>query len=63
MYDINGNEISDEERSYHEWFKNNLHYMQQNKNHISVMKKLYMEGYAAGFAAKQKKLAEEYLQK
>ncbi len=56
-------EMCDEEKSYHEWVANNLEFMQQNKSHISVMKKLYMEGFAAGFAYKQKLSAQEHLQK
>ena len=56
-------DLCDEEKSYHEWVQNNLEYLQQNKAHISVMKKLYMQGFAAGFQHKQKITAEEYLQK
>lgn len=56
-------EMCDEEKSYHEWVANNLEFMQQNKSHISVMKKLYMEGFAAGFVHRNKVNAEEQLQK
>jgi hypothetical protein len=63
MYDPEDIELCDEEKSYHEWFANNLHYIQQNKNHVSVMKKLYMAGFAAGFVHKQKLSAQEHLQK
>lgn len=61
-----------EEKSYHEWVANNLSFVNQNKQSISIMKKLYMEGFAAGFdyannkllALYQRKLkAEEELQK
>jgi hypothetical protein len=55
--------ICDEEQSYNEWVKNNLQYVQFNKQHISVMKKLYMDGFAAGFVYKQIIKAEENLQK
>jgi hypothetical protein len=63
MYDPEDMELCDEEKSYHEWFGQNLQYIQQNKNHISVMKKLYMAGFAAGFEHKKKMSAQEYLQK
>jgi hypothetical protein len=56
-------EICDEEKSYHEWVANNLDFVQKNKSHISVMKYLYMQGFAAGFDYKQKINAEEHLQK
>lgn len=59
----NEEELCDEEKSYHEWVANNLEFMQQNKNHIGVMKKLYISGFAAGFLHKQKITAQEYLQK
>jgi len=59
----NNEEMCDEEKSYHEWVANNLEFMQQNKSHISVMKKLYMQGFAAGFEYKKKLTAQEYLQK
>lgn len=45
--------MCDEEKSYHEWVANNLEYLQQNKSHVSVMKKLYMDGFAAGFEYKK----------
>jgi len=63
MYDPEDYELCDEEKSYHEWVANNLDFMQKNKAHISVMKKLYMLGFAAGFQHKQKITAQEYLQK
>lgn len=56
-------EMCDEEKSYHEWVANNLEYVQRNKQHISVMKKIYMEGFAAGFQLRKKCRAEEQLQK
>ena len=56
-------EMCDEEKSYHEWVSNNLEFMQQNKSHISVMKKLYMQGFAAGFQYKREISARECLQK
>lgn len=56
-------EMCDEEKSYHEWVANNLEYLQQNKSHVSVMKKLYMDGFAAGFEYKKELQAKEWLQK
>lgn len=56
-------QICDEEKSYHEWVTNNLEYLSQNKQHISVMKKLYMEGFAAGFHFKKELQSKEWLQK
>lgn len=55
--------ICDEEKSYHEWVSQNLEYIQKNKQHIVVMKKLYMEGFAAGFQYKKIHNAQEWLQK
>jgi hypothetical protein len=63
MYNAEDEEMCDEEKSYHEWVANNLEFMQQNKSHISVMKKLYMAGFGAGFDYKKKLSAQEYLQK
>ena len=56
-------EVCDEEKSYYEWVSKNLEYIQQNKQHIGVMKKLYMEGFAAGFVHRNKVNAQEQLQK
>jgi len=56
-------ELCDEEKSYHEWVANNLEYLQNNKQHVSVMKKLYMEGFAAGFQYKKELQAKDWLQK
>jgi hypothetical protein len=56
-------ELCDKEKSYHEWVSKNLKYISQHKDSISVMQKLYMEGFAAGFHYKQQLRAEEYLQK
>ena len=56
-------DLCDEEKSYHEWVANNLQYLNSNKDHISVMKKIYMAGFAAGFSHKQNITAQEYLQK
>jgi hypothetical protein len=56
-------ELCDEEKSYNEWVVNNLYYIRDNKDCIKVMKKLYMDGFAAGFVYKQQINAEEQLQK
>lgn len=56
-------EMCDEEKSYHEWVSKNLNYISKHKESISVMQKLYMEGFAAGFHHKFRISAEEYLQK
>lgn len=56
-------ELCDEEKSYHTWVANNLEYIQQNKNHVTVMKKLYMEGFAAGFQYRKELQAKDWLQK
>lgn len=60
---IDNFEICDEEKSYHEWVSQNLDFIQSNKQHVTVMKKLYMVGFAAGFNHKLKHNAQEELQK
>lgn len=55
--------MCDEEKSYNDWVKNNLTYINQHKQSIIVMKKLYMEGFAAGFVHRDKINAMEQLQK
>lgn len=55
--------MCDEEKSYHEWVSKNLEYLQHNKSHVGVMKKLYMEGFAAGFQFKKEFQSKEWLQK
>lgn len=52
-----------EEQNYHQWVKNNLHYLQLNKQHISVMQKIFIDGFMAGVSDCQKTQAEEQLQK
>jgi len=56
-------DVCDEEKSYHEWVSRNLEYLSQNKQHVSVMKKLYIEGFAAGFQYKKELQAKDWLQK
>ena len=56
-------ELSDEEKFYYDWVKNNLEYINQHKNSIEVMKKLYMAGFGDGFTYRRKMTAQEELQK
>lgn len=56
-------ELSDEEISYNDWVSQNLVFINQNKNSVTVMKKLYIEGYAAGWQAKKEYQAKEWMQK
>lgn len=55
--------MCDEEKSYHEWVSKNIAYIGKHKESVSVMKKIYMDGFAAGFNHKHKISAEEQLQK
>ncbi len=55
--------MSDEEKSYHDWVAKNVKYIGTHKECVSIMKKLYMEGFAAGFVYHNKIKAEEQLQK
>ena len=56
-------ELSDEEISYNDWVSQNLVFINQNKNSVGVMKKLYIDGYAAGWQAKKEYQAKEWMQK
>ena len=56
-------ELGDEETSYNDWVSQNLVFINQNKNAVGVMKKLYIEGYAAGWQAKKEYQAKEWMQK
>ena len=56
-------ELCDEEISYNDWVSNNLSYINEYKQSIGVMKKLYMDGFAAGFVHREKINAMEQLQK
>ena len=56
-------DLCDEERNYYEWVSNNLSFINQNKQSVNVMKKLYMEGFAAGWQNKKEFQAKEWLQK
>lgn len=56
-------ELSDEEISYNDWVSENLIFINQNKNSLGVMKKLYMDGYAAGWQSKKEYQSKEWMQK
>jgi len=56
-------ELCDEERSYNDWVSENLAYINEHKQSIGVMKKLYIDGFAAGFVHRDKISAMEQLQK
>lgn len=56
-------ELCDEEKSYNDWVSNNLSYINQHKQSIHIMKKIYMDGFAAGFVHKDRINAEYQLQK
>lgn len=56
-------ELSDEEISYNDWVSQNLVFINQNKNSVGVMKKLYIDGYAAGWQSKKEYQAKEWMQK
>lgn len=56
-------EFSDEEKSYHEWVSKNLPFIGQHKQSLNVMKKLYLEGFAAGWQYRKEYDAREWLQK
>lgn len=56
-------DLSDKEKSYHEWVTKNLSFINQHKQSINVMKKLYLEGFAAGWQYRKEYDAKEWLQK
>lgn len=60
---MRNDEICDEEKSYNEWVAKNLDYIRKHKESVSVMQKLYMDGFAAGFVHRNKIDATEQLQK
>jgi hypothetical protein len=55
--------MCDEEKSYNEWVKNNLQYISQHRQFVQSMKKIYMDGFAAGFIHRDKINGQEQLQK
>ena len=56
-------ELSDEEISYNDWVSENLIFINQNKNSVAIMKRLYIDGYAAGWQAKKEYQAKEWMEK
>lgn len=61
--DVDIDDMCDEEKSYHEWVSKNLHFINLNKDHIKVMQKVYMDGFAAGFMYKNHQLYSNQMQK
>ena len=55
--------MSDEQQSFEDWLSNNISYVNANKVSIAIMKKLYMDGFAAGYIYRDKINAEHQLQK
>ena len=55
--------LSDEEKSYNEWVKNNLSFLSQHRQFIQQMKKIYIDGFVAGYVHRDKINAEAQLQK
>lgn len=55
--------ISDEEKSYNEWVSNNLQFLSQHRQFIQYMKKIYIDGFVAGYVHRDKINAEIQLQK
>ena len=56
-------ELSDEAISYNDWVSENLIFINQNKNSVAIMKRLYIDGYAAGWQAKKEYQAKEWMEK
>lgn len=55
--------LSEEEKSYDEWVAKNLAYIHDHKQSITVMKKLYIEGFRAGMSYTDRINSETQLQK
>ena len=55
--------MSDEEKSYNEWVSNNLQFLSQHRQFIQHMKKIYMDGFAAGYVHRDRINAQTQLQK
>lgn len=56
---INEEELSDEEKSFAEWLKHNI----VANVDLIILKKAYLDGFAAGWQHKQKYTASEWLSK
>lgn len=59
----NDNNLCDEEKSYNEWVKDNLPFSSQHRQFIQHMKKIYLDGFAAGYVHRDRINAMEQLQK
>jgi hypothetical protein len=59
----NEEKLSDEEKSYNKWVSENLFYINQYKQSLNVMKKIYLDGFAAGWQFKKEYTATEWLEK
>lgn len=55
--------MCDEDKSYYEWVSNNIDFLSKYKISIPAMKKIYKDGFAAGFVHKLTINAKEQLQK
>ena len=55
--------LSDEEKSYNEWVSNNLPFLSQHRQFIQYMKKIYIDGFVAGYVHHNKINAQIQLQK
>jgi hypothetical protein len=55
--------LSDEENNFNQWTKANYKYILENSEYIPIMKKIYIDGFVAGWLNKQRHSAQEYLQK
>lgn len=51
--------LSDEEKSFMEWMKTII----LKTNDLSIIRKAYLDGFAAGWSYKKQMLAQEQLQK
>ena len=59
----NAEQLSDEEKNYNQWVSENLFYINQHKQSLNVMKKIYLDGFAAGWQFKKEYTAREWLEK
>ena len=59
----NEEQLSDEEKNYNQWVSQNLFYINQHKKSLNVMKKIYLDGFAAGWQFKKEYIAREWLEK
>lgn len=60
---VSQDELSNEEKIYHEWVCHNLYYIRDHQGCIGVMKKLFIDGFVAGSMHTNKINAMEQLQK